>query len=175
MKDSQDSYHFAPLIAIMLGASLFISLFVAPFTGLGGAIILFLGLSVTGLTVAFLVNYFQKGTSSLMGGLFLGSKRKDNKAILKGMYHQANGLKMTGQYALAEKIYRQIIEEYPQEIEAPFHLGSLLWVKMDRSKEALKMFRTLEQKIRLEKLPFQYREALKKNITDLSSELASGK
>ncbi len=175
MKDPQESYHLAYLIAITVGACLTISFFVAPKMGLGKAIILFLVLSAAGLLVAYLVNHLLKGTSGLAGGIFLGSKRKDDKAILKGMYHQANGLKMAGQLALAEKIYKQIIDEYPQEIEAPFLLANFLWIEMDRSKEALKMFRTLEQKIRLEKLPFKYRDALKQNISNLSTELASGK
>ncbi len=174
MKDQQDSYHFTRLLVIILGACLLISVVAAAKIGIGKAILLFLGLSVVGVIVAFILNQLLKGAGNVAGGLFLGSKKKDDKAILKGMYQQANGLKLSAQYSQAEKIYRQIIDEYPQETEAPFILANLLWIEMDRSKEAMKMLLALEKKIRLEKLPFKYRKALKQKIADLSSELASG-
>ena len=173
MKDQQDTLNLIRLLVIILGACLTISLFAAMKIGIGNAILLFLGLSVTGTIIAFTLSHLLKGAGNVAGGLFLGSHRKDDPAILKGMYRQANGLKLSAKNSEAEKVYRQIIEEYPQETEAPYLLANLLWMEIGRSKEALKMLQALENKIRLEKISFKYRAALKRDIKELSEEAAN--
>jgi len=174
MKDSQDTRNLLLLLVINFGVSLAISMFAANKNGASDTIQLFLGLFVVGTIIALIVNHLLKGAGNVAGSLFFGSASttKDDKAILKGMYDQANGFKLAGQFALAEKVYRQITKEYPQETEAPFILANLLWMEMDKSKEAFKILKTLEKKIRLEKISFKYRAALKQHINDLKEELA---
>ncbi len=174
MKDQQDTLNLFRLLAIILGACLTISLFAAAKIGIGKAILLFLGLSVVGVIVAFTLNHLLKGAGNVAGSLFLGSHEKNDQAIVKGLYGQANGLKMTAKNSEAEKIYRQIIEEYPREIEATYLLAHLLWIEMDRSQEALKLLRALDKKIRLEKISFKYRAALNRDIKELSDRQAAG-
>jgi len=174
MKDSQDTRNLLLLLVINFGVSFTISMFAASKNGASDATKMFLGLFVVGTIIAFVLNHFLKGAGNMAGSLFMGSSstEKDNKAILKGMYDQANGFKLAGQYDLAEKVYRQITKEYPQETEAPYILANLLWIEMEKPKEAFRILQNLEKKIRLEKISFKYRTTLKQHLNDLKNELA---
>jgi TolA-binding protein len=174
MNDSQDNKNLLLLLVINFGVSLVISLFAANKNGASDTIQLFLGLFGVGAVIAFILNHLLKGAGNAAGSLFLGSAsaKKDDKAILKGMYDQANGFKLAGQFTLAEKVYRQITKEYPQETEAPYILANLLWIEMEKPKEAFRILRNLEKKIRLEKISFKYRTTLKQYLNDLKEELA---
>lgn len=106
-------------------------------------------------------------------GLYLGgSKVRDDGAILKGMYEQAHGLRITSQPKQSEKIYKQILIENPEQLEARFYLGNLYWKNLRQGKRALREFKALEKKIREENLKFRYISVLKESIRDLKDDLA---
>ncbi|NIR49157.1 hypothetical protein GWN42_31840, partial [candidate division KSB1 bacterium] len=168
----QDNYPFFQVTAIVVGAWLIIAFFIAPFIGIQEAILIFMGMAVTGVAMAFLLSRLIKGIGNLAAGLFLGSIKLDDPTTLKRMYRQANGYKLAFKFAMAEKSYWQIIDEYPQETEAQFLLAQLLWKELERPGEALKMLKKLEQKIQREDLEFQYRSTLKRYLTEWSEEAA---
>lgn len=171
MKDVQDTYHRNMMLVLILGACLTISLIASLVMGIKAAALLFLGLSVVGVVVALVIHLFMKGSANVAGGLFLGSKRKDDKAIIRGMYQQANGLKLSANFAQAETVYRQILADYPDQLEAHYLLAQMLWLETDRSKEALKMFQALQKKIQQKNLSFKYKQALKDSIQEIREEL----
>lgn len=119
-----------------------------------------------GITVAY------NAVAKFVGhGLFLGSNKRDDAGILRGMYRQANGLRISSQPEQSEKIYKQILIEYPDELEARFYLGDLIWKDLKQGKRALRELKALERKIRQEKLDFKYLPALEENIGNLKEEL----
>ncbi|NIQ01018.1 tetratricopeptide repeat protein [candidate division KSB1 bacterium] len=169
MKDPQDGPHFIQLTLYIFGACMIIGLFAAPSLNLAFVF----KVLVFSLTVAFVANHLIIKTGNLAGGLFhRGSHEQDDKAILKGRFKQAHGLQMAGRYSQAENVYREIMAEYPDAIEAQFLLAQLLWTELERPGEALRLLRELERKIRRDDLDFKYRKALQKYIAEWSEEEA---
>lgn len=104
----------------------------------------------------------------VLGSLYGGNRRnKDHKAILKGMYQQATGLRANDQNVQAEKVYRQILADYPEELDARYLLAELLYVKFDKPKPALRLIKELQKKVKEKDGPYQYSAAM----NDLSLEI----
>ena len=80
---------------------------------------------------AVLVSIAQISVANFIGaGLFLGQKKKNGAAILKGMYELAHGYRLGDQFSAAEKTY-QNTGRLPRRTRRPLlpgkgHIGKLL-------------------------------------------------
>lgn len=137
-----------------------------------------IGLELAGMAcllsmfITFVINFLPEFLSKR---LYLGSDKRDDAGIMRGMYKQADYLRWSNRYDESEKIYRQILKEYPEELEARFFLGDMLWKDLNKGTQALKAFKALENTIREKGLDFQYREVLKENIQALKEQVVSPK
>lgn len=104
-------------------------------------------------------------------GLFLSSSHQNEEEILKGLYKRAHGFRTANRFEASEKLYIQIMQDFPKELNALFYLADLLWREMDESKKALRKFAELEKRIKQDSLKFEFRLALKRNIGNIKEEL----
>lgn len=158
--------NFLTITAYVLYASIFI--------GFWGGFKAFLFISILGfsLNIVFfiLINKF----SNIAGGLFFHSSReKDHKAIIKGMYSKANGLKLTGRYEKSVEAYQKILTNYPEELDAYFFMGQTYYPHINNPTKALKEFNTLDRKLKNKKINYKFKEALKQNIKGLKQVMES--
>ncbi|MDH5638437.1 MAG: hypothetical protein OEZ04_08100, partial [Nitrospinota bacterium] len=107
-----------------------------------------------------------------MGGLYhSGSRQMNHKAITKGMYSLAGGYTRAGQFSMARDKYMEIIETYPEELDARYLLANLMDEHFGLPEEALKLFIGLRRKIREKDIDYKYKVALGERIAELEKYL----
>lgn len=104
-------------------------------------------------------------------GLFLSSSHQSEAEKLKDLYRRAHGYRTANRFEASEKLYIEIMQEFPEELNASFYLGDLLWKEMEQPKKALRKFAELEKRIKQDSLKFEFRSALKRNIKNIKEEL----
>ena len=115
---------------------------------------------------------FITGFSNMAGSLYhRGSNVKDHKAVIKGMYNLAKGCENTGGFVKAEKIYKQILNDYPEELDAIYHLGRLYDKRFDEPERAYNVYRKLKKKLSGNNSDYKYGESLDKKINELKEYL----
>lgn len=113
---------------------------------------------------------FRSVTNSA-GFLHRGSREKDHEAIIKGMYSKANGLKLTGQYLEATKVYQDLLAEYPEELDVRFFLAQSYDRHLNEPEKALKEYIALNHKLMEKKIDYKFKGALRQNIKELKQEM----
>jgi len=123
------------------------------------------------LVISLAIFFVFRKLASFMGdGPLLSSGNKEAE-ILKDMFKKAHGFRTAKRFDPSEKLYNQIIRNYPDELNAPFYLGDLLWKELGQSKKALRKFTELEKRIQQDSLKFEFRAILKRNIENIKEEL----
>lgn len=115
---------------------------------------------------------FITGFSNMAGSLYhRGSNVKDHKAVIKGMYNLASGYENTSEFVKAEKTYKQILKDYPEELDAIYHLGRLYDKRFDDPERAYNVYRKLKKKISGNNSDYKYKESLDEKISELKEYL----
>ena len=162
-EDSTELYQFLKIYFYVLAAALIISIF--------GGFYAFLFISGFGLIISILAFLGIKIFSTAAGSLYSGSKEKDHKSILRGMYGKAEGQVLSAQFSQAEKVYKELLKEYPKELDAHYYLGRLYLRQFNDKKKSLEEFSRLKQKIKEQSVDYDYKDAVEENIKNLRSEL----
>lgn len=107
-----------------------------------------------------------------LGGIFhpRADGVTDDRAVIKGMYALAMGEIGVSKYREAEKIYLQIIKEYPSEVDAHVFLGKLYEERMGTDQKAAKQYGKANRLLSQLKLEdYKYAGFLKKRLAELSA------
>jgi len=110
--------------------------------------------------------------SSTAGSLYhSGSNKKDDTAVIKGMYNLANGYRGAGEFEKAEKAFKQVLADYPEELDAMYYLAQLYDLKFDNPEKALGEYRRLKRKVNEHNKDYRYKDALEERINELEEYL----
>jgi tetratricopeptide (TPR) repeat protein len=165
VEDSADSAALTLIIAfsIPMGFILFIGSVVLKgriLIGLG----FFIGTPIFGVAAFMAV----KSVSSLMGGFYhSGSTQPNHPAIIKGMYGLAAGYVQGGEFGKARDKYMEILETYPEELDARYLLANLMDQRFGLYAEAYLEFTVLRRIIRERKVDYPYKAAMEERIAAL--------
>jgi len=130
---------------------------------------------VVGTCIAFFIFFGIKIFSSAAGSFYSGSREKFDRVSSKVMYEEANNLIFVGHYTPAAKAYRDLLQEYPEELDARLLLGQVLYQKLGDSKGALKEFRSLQKIIKEKNIQYKYQETLDEIIWKIKQGNQGGK
>ena len=121
-----------------------------------------------GTIISITIFLYSRSAISFAGSLYHGgSNEKDHRAVIKGMYNLANGQRGVGNFKEAEKSFKQILVDYPDELDAMYYLAKLYDLKLDDPRRALAEYRKLEKKILELKVDYKYEDALNDRINEL--------
>ncbi|MDH5509442.1 MAG: hypothetical protein OEZ32_03710 [Nitrospinota bacterium] len=166
--DPSDVIRLARIIAIALPIA-----FIGAITSILKGMWMYALISLLGVPALAVAGFaFVQGFAGTMGGLYhSGSRQMNHQAITKSMYSLAGGYTRAGQFAMARDKYMEIIETYPEELDAHYLLANLLDEHFGLPEEALKLFSGLRRKIREKNIDYKYKVALAERITELEKYL----
>ncbi|MFQ5432362.1 MAG: hypothetical protein ACE5EN_07655 [Nitrospinota bacterium] len=73
--------------------------------------------------------------------------------------------------AIAVGLFLQILVDYPDELDAMYHLAQLYDLKFDSPEKALGEYRRLKRKVNEHDKDYQYKDALEERINELKEHL----
>jgi len=170
--DPSDAIRLARIIAIAL-----------PVGVLGAGTSIYYGMwlraviSLVGVPVLAMAGFAAiQGFSGAVGGLYhSGSHQLNHAALTKGMYNLAAGYVKSGQFAQARDKYLEILETYPEELDARYLLANLWDQHFGLQEEALKEFMRLRRMIKEKNVDYKYQRALEERIEELQKFLEEEK
>jgi len=126
-------------------------------------------LSLVGFPTLAVVGFAAtQSVAGAIGGLYhSGSREMNHAAIIKGMYSLAAGYSKTGQFSMARDKYFELINTYPDELDARYLLANLLEQHYGLPEEALAEFIKLSRMIREKGIDYKYKHALENRIKEL--------
>ena len=171
--DSADSVILFFILIIATGIGLFVFF---------GSLVLerheYIGFAVFMLSPVFTLAFLAliKGASSLAGGLYhSGSTELNHPAIVKGMYGLAAGYVKTGQFGKAREKYMDILQTYPDELDARYLLANLLDRHFGLYEAAREEYIALRRAVRKRGVDYPYLAAMEERIAALSQEMEERK
>ncbi|QPJ64374.1 MAG: hypothetical protein G3M78_02770 [Candidatus Nitrohelix vancouverensis] len=90
---------------------------------------------------------------------------------VKKLYDQVNGFYHTEDYRMAETVLREIVKRFPDELEARFSLGGMLWKKLNDPQRAFWELNALRIKITKDRTRFDKMERLENSLSELEQVL----
>ncbi|MDH5757098.1 MAG: hypothetical protein OEZ55_10565 [Nitrospinota bacterium] len=168
-EDPSDAFRLARIMAIALPIGI-IGFVTSVLMGLWGYALGWV-LGVPALALAGFT--FVQGVSGAAGGMYhSGSRKMNHAAVMKSMYNLAAGQTRTGQFSQARDKYMEILETYPEELDARYLLANLTDQHFGLPEEALRIFLDLRALIREKGIDYKYKVALGKRIAELEGYLA---
>ena len=171
--DSADSVTVAFTLAIATGIGLFVLI---------GSLVLerheYIGLAIFLLSPVFALAALalMKGASSMAGGLYhSGSTEPNHPAIVKGMYGLAAGYVKTGQFGKARDKYLEILQTYPDELDARYLLANLLDQHFGLYEAARDEYIGLRRAVLKRNVNYPYLKGMEARIAELTARIKEEK